>query len=108
MAMETIVCTCLTEITLSAHVSCLTCRREIYSTPELKDQARLIDAKMCTLRVESSQISVELYLRSIRRPSGNVLSKADFYHGVRHAPRGEKVGKEPKWSQAELKDLLEL
>lgn len=106
--METIVCTCLAELTLSAHATCLTCRRELYSTQELKAQAHAIDVKVCALRVESSQISIELYLRSIRRPSGQVLTKPDFYHGVRKAPRGEKVGKEPRDYMAEAKALLGL
>jgi hypothetical protein len=75
---ETIVCNCLNEIELSADTICPTCQRELLTTKSLQDKQTLIDARICSLRVESSAISVEIYLRKIRHPSRPYLVENDL------------------------------
>lgn len=108
--MELIICPCLSELTLSATATCLQCRRETYTLQELKEQQRAIDAQICSLRVESAHISVEIHLRSVRSPSRIYLVRDDFFAGVMRVPRdSQRFTKSEITSQsqiAEAKTLL--
>jgi hypothetical protein len=77
----------MNELTLSATATCLQCRRETFTLQELKEQQRVIDAQVCSLRVESAHISIEIHLRSVRRPSRTYLVRDDFFAGVKRVPR---------------------
>jgi hypothetical protein len=70
----------------------------------------VIDAQVCSLRVESAHISVEIHLRSVRKPSRIYLVREDFFAGVRRVPRdSQKATKAEVRSQsqiAEAKTLL--
>lgn len=81
---ETIICQCLSEIdNLVAKATCIKCKREILSTQELKELQMELDTKAHDLRVQSAQITIELHLRNVRKPSRPYLLREDFFAGVK-------------------------
>lgn len=107
--MELIICPCLSELTLSATATCLQCRRETFTLQELKEQQRVIDAQVCSLRVQSAHISVEIHLRSVRKPSRIYLVRDDFFAGVKRVPRDQqKATKAELLTQSQLAEAKTL
>ncbi len=108
--METIICSCYQEITLTTHATCPQCKRQLLSSITLKANQRELERQIHQLNLESQAITLELYLRGFRRPIrewGNI--KEDFFAGVKKAPRGEKVGSlTQEATHAEAKRLLAL
>ncbi len=106
--METIICPCHNIITLTTSTTCPQCKRQLLSSITLKANQRELERQIHQLDLESQAITIELYLRGLRRPMvewGGV--KEDFFVGVKRAPRGEKGGSITEIT-AEAKRLLAL
>ncbi len=108
--METIICSCYNIVTLTTSATCLQCKRQLLSSITLKANQRELERQIHQLNLESQAITLELYLRGLRRPLKEWSSvKEDFFAGVRKAPRGEKVGSlTQEATYAEAKRLLAL
>ncbi len=110
--METIICSCYQEITLTTHATCPQCKRQLLSSITLKANQRELERQIHQLNLESQAITLELYLRGLRRPLTewrSIPPTEDFFVGVRKAPRGEKVGSlTQEATHAEAKRLLAL
>jgi len=109
MNKELIICECLRELQISEKSTCPKCSREILTSKELRELQRGLDTQICNLKIQSQKITIELSLRSMRKPSRPYLVESDFYDKLRG--KNNPVTKKERTRQelsAEARTLLEM
>jgi hypothetical protein len=92
---EIIFCPCGAELTLTAQATCLACHQTSYTSRELREQLKGLDAQLAMLRAKASELQMELFIRERRRTETDYkgrpadTSKQGFWKGVHGAPRAE-------------------